>query len=309
MSIVTVSLNPTIDMASEANVIHPTNKTRTYNESYDPGGGGVNVARVIKALGGDASVICLAGGFTGQLLDELMGEHSIDRTIVPIKGNTRVSVTIFERKSGQEYRFIPNGPRLEPDEVAACLAAIEACDCTHLVASGSVPLGAPTDILARIAGIAASKGARFILDSSGAGLSETLEQVPVYLVKPSIGELETLVGRRLDHEATRAAAMDLIERGRAEIVAVTLGASGVLIATHEGVRHIAAPPVPVRSAVGAGDSFVAAITLALAEGRDLEDACLYAVAAGAAAVMTSGTQMCQGADVERIHGELRAGLG
>ena len=149
MAIVTMSLNPTIDVASEADLVRPTHKVRTSNETYDPGGGGVNVARVISELGGEAEVICPAGGFSGGLLDELLGQAGIRRTVVPIKGSTRISFTVFERKSGLEYRFIPNGPRLSTEEVEACLEAVRRCECDYFVASGSVPLGAPTNILAQ----------------------------------------------------------------------------------------------------------------------------------------------------------------
>ena len=254
MGIVTMSLNPTIDVASEADLVRPTHKVRTSNESYDPGGGGVNVARVIAELGGTARVICPAGGFSGNLLDHLLGQAGIPRTIVPIKGNTRISFTVYERKTGSEYRFIPNGPKLSPQELEACLEAVRQAEFDYFIASGSVPLGAPTDVLAQIAEIVRDKGGKFILDSSGAGLSVTLQNVPVYMVKPSIGELEAFMGRRLDDESAREAAVDLVARGRAEIVAVTLGATGAMVATRDGVLRMRSPRVQAYSAVGAGDS-------------------------------------------------------
>ncbi len=306
MTIVTLSLNPTIDIASETDIVRPTSKTRTYNETYDPGGGGVNVARTIHELGGKAQVICPAGGFTGAILDELLGRIPIERTIVPISGMTRIGTTIYERKSGMEYRFVPNGPRLSDAEVERCLEAIRDVDCEYLVASGSVPLGAPTDVLAQIAIIAAEKGAKLVLDSSGAGLSVTLDTASVYLVKPSISELEALVGRRLDDETTERAAAELVEQGKCEIVAVTMGAAGALVVTRDRVIQMLAPPMQARSAVGAGDSFVAALTLALSREDDLEDAVTYAIAAGAATVLTTGTRLCRAPDVQRIYDELRS---
>ncbi len=307
MRIVTMSLNPTIDVASEADLVRPVHKVRTSNETYDPGGGGVNVARVITELGGEAEVICPAGGFSGALLDQLLGDAGIRRTIVPIKGNTRISFTVYERKTGSEYRFTPNGPKLSPEEMEACLEAVRRAKFDYFVASGSVPLGAPTDVLAQIAEIVREKGGKFILDSSGAGLSVTLERVPVYMVKPSINELEALKGRRLDDEAARDAAVDLVQRGRAEIVAVTLGASGAMVATRDGVLRMRSPRVQAHSAVGAGDSFVGAMALALSEQRSIGDALTFAVAAGAASVLTAGTRLCKTADVQRIYDEIRSG--
>jgi 6-phosphofructokinase 2 len=170
-----------------------------------------------------------------------------------------------------------------------------------------VPLGAPTDILAQIAAIVHERGAKFILDSSGAGLSVTLQHVPVYMVKPSIGEFEALMGRRLDDESAREAAVDLVKRGRAEIVAVTMGASGAMVAYKGGVLRMRSPRVQAYSAVGAGDSFVGAMTLALSEGRPMEDALTFAISAGAASVLMPGTRLGMAADVKRIYEELSSG--
>lgn len=301
MAIVTFSLNPTIDMMTEADLVRPTHKIRTSNETYEPGGGGVNVARVINELGGTASLICTAGGFMGKMLDELLSAIPIRHTLVPIAGNTRIAVTIYERKTGHEFRFTPNGPTLAPEEVAACLDAVSAADFDTFVASGSIPLGAPSDILAQVAGIARSKGARFILDSSGAGLSVTLERAKVTLVKPSLGELEALVGRRLDRKTAEEAAAGLVRRGCAEIVAVTMGAAGALVVTAERTYRIKSPKIEARSAVGAGDAFVGAMTLALAQNRRIDDALMFATAAGAATALTPVAKVCAKDDVDRLY--------
>ena len=304
MAIVTLSLNPTIDVSSETDRVLPTHKIRTANEQYEPGGGGVNVARVIIELGGTARLICPAGGFSGQMLDELLGADPVPRRIVPIAGRTRISFTVLERKTGNEFRFTPNGPKLSAEELAACLDAVRAEDFDYLVASGSVPMGAPTDILAQVADIVAAKGAKFVLDSSGAGLSVTLERAHAYLVKPSMSELEALVGRRLDNETVKDAAAGLVNRGSAEIVAVTMGAAGALVVTRDKVLRVVAPKVDVRSAVGAGDAFVGAMTLALSQGRPLEEAVMFATAAGAAATLTPLAKVCAPEDVARLEAQV-----
>lgn len=306
MTIVTLSLNPTIDMTSETDLVRPTHKIRTSDETFEPGGGGVNVARVIIELGGEATVICPAGGFSGRMLEELLDAVPVQHVIVPIEGNTRISSTVFERKTGYEYRFTPNGPTLSPGEVAACLDAIRAAEFDTFVASGSVPLGAPTDILAQIADIVHQKGARFILDSSGAGLRVTLERARhVSLVKPSLSELESLAGRRLDHKAAEQAAIDLVADGRIDIVAVTMGAAGAFIATRERTYRVAAPKVEPRSAVGAGDAFVGTMTLALARNEPLEDAIMMATAAGAATTLTPVAKVCAHTDILRLYEQVR----
>jgi 6-phosphofructokinase 2 len=234
-----------------------------------------------------------------------LGAIPLQRRIIPISGSTRISFTVFERKTGDEFRFTPNGPKLSAEELAACLDAIRNMDYDYFVASGSVPMGAPTDILAQVADIVDRKGARFVLDSSGAGLSMTLEKSRVYFVKPSMSELEALVGRRLDDETAEEAAKDLVARGRAEIVAVTMGASGAIVVTRDGALRVQAPKVETRSAVGAGDAFVGAMTLALSRGEAIEDALMLATAAGAATALTPVSKVCALTDVTRLHEEMK----
>lgn len=305
--IVTLTLNPTIDGSSEAETVRPEHKVRTAKERYDPGGGGINVARVVRALGGDALAICLAGGATGPVLDALLAEHGVPRRLVPIAGPTRISLTVYERASGMEYRFVPQGPTLSDQEVQACLDAIGEVECDYFVASGSLPPGAPKDMLAQAGRIAAERGARFVLDSSGAGLRATLGRAPVHLVKPSLGELQALIGRDLpDAAAQEKAAEELVGSGAADMVAVTLGRDGAILASRDGVARMTAPEVPVRSAVGAGDSFLAAMVCALSHGKPPREAFLRGMAGGAAAVMTPGTELARPADVARLYKALKA---
>jgi len=156
--ILTVALNPAIDVSSEADSVRTSHKVRTYNETYDPGGGGVNVARVVTELGGDVEVLYLAGGATGTLLGELLDRNRIRRQLIRIAGNTRISFTVQERSTGREFRFVGNGPTVDATELGACLDAIRASDFNYLVASGSLPIGVPPDTFAILAGIAAAKG-------------------------------------------------------------------------------------------------------------------------------------------------------
>ena len=308
-TIITLTPNPAIDLWCEADAVKPIHKIRTFNEDLDPGGGGINVARVITALGGDVEAICLAGGVTGALLGELLDERGISHRLIPIAGRTRMSYTVHEHKSALEYRFIPSGPHLTEAELESCLQAVRASECRFFVASGSLPLGAPADFFIQVAEIVTAKGARFILDSSGTSLKETMQRAEVFLVKPSLSEIESLVGRKLDDPKDQDnAAASLVRDGFAKIVAVTLGGAGALLATAEGVLRMPSARVEARSTVGAGDSFLGAMTFALAAGRSYADALCYGVAGGAAAVLHPGTKLCNRADVDRIDAELRAAV-
>jgi 6-phosphofructokinase 2 len=299
--IVTLTLNPAIDASAEAEVVRPIRKIRTWGERYDPGGGGINVARVIQELGGQSLAVYLGGGITGAALEQMVRDSGIEARRIPIVGHTRMSHTVHERSSGLEYRFVPQGPVLEKRECEAGLAALDELDCEYLVASGSLPRGVPAGFYVQVADIAARKGAKFILDTSGEALRKVTER-GVHLIKPSLRELEELVGEDLPEAADQERAVRaLIDRRAADMVALTLGRDGALLGTRAGLCRLEGVRVKTRSAVGAGDSFLAAMTLGLAQGRGPNDAFALAVAAGTAAVMTAGTELCRRADVERLY--------
>lgn len=301
LNIATLTLNPTIDVSYEVEQVFHTHKVRTLKEHYDPGGGGINVARVFVRLGGNARCFYLSGGATGHALDGLLDLHQLVRCRITIAGPTRVSTSILEHEGGKEYRFVPPGPAIAPREWQECLDRLAETDCDYLVASGSLPPGLPEDFYTRVAAIAAGRGIRMVLDSSGPGLRGGLAGGNVFLVKPSLGELRQLAGMELETtEAIAAAAMAIVEKGQAELVAVTMGHNGALLARKSGTLHLPAVPIEAKSAVGAGDSFLAAMTYGLASGRDPAEAFRLGIAAGAAAVLTPGTDLCHRADVERL---------
>lgn len=301
--ILSIALNPAIDVSAEAAAVRTTRKIRTTNETYDPGGGGVNVARTVSALGGDIELLYLSGGVTGTLLDGLLGRAGIRGSRIGIAGDVRISFTVFERENTSEYRFVGSGPVVSRDELAASLDAIRAAEFRYCVASGSLPRGAPDDFLVSIAAAVHEKGGSFVVDSSGAGLKAVLDRASVYLVKPSLEELEDYAGCTLAGDGVREVATDLVRRGRAEIVAVTLGPHGALVASAEGIVRLPAIPVEVRSSVGAGDSFLSAMVLALSRGKSIGEATRYGIAGGAAALLRPGTKLCDAESVARLYAQ------
>ena len=299
--ILSVSLNPAVDISCTAEAVEPTIKVRTSNQVEDPGGCGVNVARVIATLGGRPELLYLAGGATGALLREILGSLPVKQHRVVSSASTRISYTVRDLKQGLEYRFIPEGPAIKRNEFQQVLDIVEQMDFDYIVTTGSLPKHAPQDAYAQIAQIAARKGARVILDSSGRALSETLEQASVFLIKPSLEEMEQLIGKPLDPEQAGEEALKIVRRGSAENIVVSMGAQGALLAMTSGVSFGSAPSVTPGSAVGAGDSFVAAMTFALANDIEIEEAFHLGIAAGSAAVMTTGTQLCRREDVVRLY--------
>jgi len=288
--ITTLTLNPTIDLASEAKAVQPVRKVRTFNERQDPGGGGVNVSRVVREFGGETLALILAGGVTGRFLEELLDEAGVPRRSIPIAGQTRISHTVLDQESGLEYRFVAQGPEVSAAEWGAALQELEEIDGGWLVASGSLPAGAPADFYARVAAIAQRRGLHLVLDTSGDAFRAAMEHGGIEVAKPSLGEFEAFIGRELrETAALERAAMELVRSGRVRHLAVTLGHNGALLASGETTLRLPALDVEVKGAVGAGDSFLAAMTMALARGRDVKDAFAWGMAAGAAAVSSPGT--------------------
>jgi 6-phosphofructokinase 2 len=308
-SIATLTMNPTIDVAYDVDRVRHTRKMRAEGERVCPGGGGINVARVFARLGGNASCYYLSGGAMGAAFDGLVKQHGLTCRRIAIAQETRVSLAVLERASGKEYRFVPRGPMVAESEWRECLEQLAKARCDYVVASGSLPRGVPSDFYARLAGILRTRAIPLVLDSSGEALREGLAAGSLLLVKPSLGELRELVGSEVESpEDIADAALGIVGAGQAELVAVTMGHRGAVLASSEGAIHLPAIEIETKSAVGAGDSFLAGMVHALGEGRAPLEAFRYGMAAGAAAVLTPGTALAFPEDIERLHalgGEIR----
>ena len=299
--ILTLTLNPALDCSIEADKVEPVHKVRTFNESYAPGGGGINVARAVVQLGGNATALYLAGGATGAFLGELLDKAGVPHEAVRIDGNTRISFNVFDRASHQDYRFVPEGPEVNEADIERLLARVEAFAPGWIVASGSLPRRASADVYARMAESAAIRSSKLVLDTSGSALKASIAQGGLALIKPSIGELESLGGSPLKRASeAEDAALNLVKTGASAMVAVTLGKDGGFLADHEGIYRLPALEIEALSAVGAGDSFLAGMVQALSEGKSNRQAFRTGMAAGAAACLNIGTQLCHKADVERL---------
>jgi len=303
--IVTVTLNPAVDVATSIERVLDTRKLRCSAGRRDPGGGGINVARVVQRLGGDCLALYLAGGVMGRMLTQLLDAEHVAGLCIGIAGETRENFSVSETATGREYRFVLPGPPVTQDEWERCLDQVNsfAAPPRYLVMSGSLPPGAPADLYARLARTASARGTRVVLDTSGPALAAALD-AGVYLVKPSLNELRELTGQPLATETEwHCAAQDIVREGRARLVALTLGERGALVASAERTLQVPALPIHVCSAIGAGDSFLAALIWALNRGAGIEEACSYGQAAASAALLSVGTGLCSRADVERLYRE------
>jgi 6-phosphofructokinase 2 len=300
--IVTFTPNPALDISTSVEQVMPTHKMRCVAPRHDPGGGGINVARVVRRLGGDVTAVYPRGGLTGELFDRLVDGESIARRTVDIAGETRQDFAVHEDASGLQFRFVLPGPVLAEHEWRACLDTLAACTghADFVVASGSLPPGAPFDFYGRASLIVTSSGGKFLVDTSGPALKAALAE-GVWLAKPSLRELCDVVGESLDDEADwiRACA-GLVKDRRAEIVALTLGHRGALLVARDCALRAEPPPITPLSSVGAGDSFLGAMVWGLAAGFDLAGALRLGVAAGSSAVLNPGTELAHADDTHRL---------
>ncbi len=299
--VVTLTLNPALDVATRIHSVAPEIKLRCAEPGFHPGGGGINVSRALRFLGGQSSAVYAAGGHNGAMLTQLLTSEGIDSQPVNIAGITRENVVVYEESTGLQYRFTMPGPALSAAEWIACLEALFNLNPAFIVASGSLPPGVPVEIYGEITRYAREYGIRVILDTAGDALNRAIGK-GIYLLKPNLRELELFAGEALPGESQiRAAGQRLIAEGLAEVLVVSLGAAGAALITGADCVFLHAPIVPIQSKVGAGDSMVGGIVMGLARGFPLSDAARLGVAAGSAAVMTAGTALCRGEDAWRLY--------
>ena len=290
--IVTLTFNPALDVSTTTPRVEPAHKLRCSAPVVHPGGGGINVARVLHRLGADVRAVFTAGGPTGTALQALLHDEGVPIEVVPTAEDTRQSFAALSTDTGEEYRFVLPGPRLSDKEQQACMEACLRAQPSLLVASGSLCPGMPTDTYAQLARQCLAHGIKLAVDTSGPALHEALK-AGVHLIKPSLRELRELCGCALpDQAAQLQACRQLIADGQAQVIALSLGAEGAMLVSADGAWQAPALPVEVLSTIGAGDSFLAGLVHALSQGEALPQAFTLAVAASAAALSAQGTALC-----------------
>ena len=301
--IVTLTPNPAIDLSTSVDRILPTRKLRCAPQRRDPGGGGVNVARVVKRFGGDVEAILPVGGFTGQLLRRLIDDEEIANRVIAAEAETREDFSVSELSTAQQYRFVLPGLPLREAEWRGCLEALAATvpQPKFVVGSGSLPPGVPNDFYAQAAAIARKLGAKFVVDTSGAPLAAAIDH-GVYMIKPNLREMRDLFGAELlDQNDWIVAAREYIEcrKGR--------GRRAIARPSRRAARHAGSGIAGAAAADQAGQrgrrrrQFPRRDDFSLAKGDSLADAFRLGMAAGASALIHAGTELCRPEDAYRLY--------
>ncbi len=309
LPILTVTLNPALDVTTHVAALKPRQKLRCSSPVLHAGGGGINVSRAIRELGGESRAFVALGGSTGIQLQIVLRRSGLATDLWQLTGETRTSFTVMEDGTGEPYRFVMPGPTVSPGEAVAILHKLEQIILHYpgyVVASGSLPPGIPSDFYGRLAAICRKLGSRFIVDTHGEALRAAARERP-FLIRANHLEAQELVGG----EANRAAhvlARQLVEGGYTETAIIAIGDRGAILSTRDGETEIRPPRVQMKSGVGAGDSFVAALVFALASGWSMTDAARYGVAAAASAVTTDATELCHRPDVDAYFAQIGASV-
>lgn len=305
-TILTITLNPAVDKSSSVQNIIPEKKLRCSFPKYEPGGGGINVSRALKRLGIASDIFFISGGKTGGLLEALLKAEQLNIFPFHVTTETRENFIVLDISINKQYRFGFPGEQLTQAEEKEILSSLPMVN--HLpdfvVISGSLPTETNPDFIRKLINMYKTKGSKIIIDTSGEALQTAVEE-GVFLLKPNIGELAFLVGKeKLEDTDIDQAAQLIISQGKAEVVVVSLGALGaVLFSASEKIR-IEAPPVDVKSTVGAGDSMVAGMISVLAKGGDYKDVLSMGIACGSATTMTEGTGLFTRENAKHLFDEI-----
>lgn len=285
--IVTLTLNPALDKATSVEALVPEKKLRCTSMTVEAGGGGINVSKAVKELGGTSQAIFTSGGYNGQLLENLVRRQNIPFTAIQVEGETRESIIVNERSTNKEFKFIMPGSALTQNilkEVKLLVGQLQT-GTKFFVFSGSIPEGVPDDFLAELGSLLKEKGISFIIDTSGNPLKKALAQ-DVFLIKPNLSELCFLVGTKyLELSEVNDAALQVIDQSKCKNIVVSMGAAGAMLINKEYNLTIPAPQVKKLSTVGAGDSMIGGICFMLQQGKSLRHAVQFAVACGTAATI------------------------
>ena len=301
--VLTITMNPAVDVNSEADKVITNQKVRCVKPDYDPGGGGINVARVITRLGVQAKAFYLAGGITGDYLTYLMKEEKVPHEVVTINGMTRENTSIIDNKTGEQYRFVFPGPEIQESEWEESLKWIEENIAQYdiVVGSGSLPPGVPTDFYSKIAELALGKDKMYVLDTSGETMVEGIKNGATF-IKPNQEEFEEL-RKRTGSGTNDELIQKLFDQGIENII-YTRGKEKTLLINKRGRKEFVPPEIEVNSSIGAGDSFIGGLVAGLMKGMQSPKAVCYGISAAASTLKSAGTDLCELNDVEKIHTQL-----
>lgn len=302
MKITTLTLNPALDKNAKVDGIIAGSKLRCHSIMYQPGGGGINVSRMLQRLGLDSQCLFPSGGDTGAYLSKLLMKEKVSINTIPIKNWTRENLAVVDTKTNLQYRFGMPGNKLSKRELNAIKKTISRNlqNNDFLVLSGSLATNLPPDFYLKLIQEFSCKKTRIVIDTSGIYLKKALDH-PVYLIKPNQRELAQLAGKDfLTNIEQEDFAQALVKKGKAQYVVVSLGAKGAFLACKEGLFYQSTPSVLVKSTIGAGDSMVGGLIYGIHKQYSPKEILKMGIACGVATTMSEGTKLATHKNIRKV---------
>jgi len=304
--IVTVTLNPAIDQTLVLDRFVAGDTLRVKSSRFDAGGKGINVSRVVRELGGQSVAMGFAPGGLGRYIEQTLKSEGIECDFVHTKGETRTNITIMDETRHMQTILSDPGPETDERMVEQLLTKLrkrlKAND--WLVVAGSIPPPLSPALYVEMITMARDRWVHTVLDADGPALVAGVAAKPE-MVKGNRRELERLLDRHLDDEESTLEAAHILREMTIRTAVVTRGREGAVAESDEGSWRSLAPRVRAVSAVGSGDAFLAGVVHSLSRGGSMEDALRLGVAAGTAAVLTPGTELCHRREVDVLQPRVR----
>lgn len=302
MNITTLTINPALDKSAKVNSLVPDQKLQCHSIVYQPGGGGINVSRVLNRLEEQTNCIITSGGDTGKSLNELLLKEGIKPKTVFVKAWTRENLSVVDVKTNFQYRFGMPSNDLQQEEIDEIKLMLDKCLNNNdiLVLSGSLPQNVPTNYYASLIKHVSQKNIKIIIDTSGPALTEALKE-KVFLIKPNQRELAQWADKEfLSSMEQEDFALEMVATGKATYVVVSLGARGAFMASKEGIVYQSTPSISAKSTIGAGDSMVAGLIYGIKNNYSVNDILKWGVACGVATTMSEGTNLASKSNIKSV---------
>jgi len=298
--IVSLSLNPAIDLTYQINDLEHDKKTRATSSHYDPGGTGINVGRALEKLKANSFTCCITAGKMGEFLHSMLEQELNNVTTLQVEGETRINTTLIQQKPQYQYEINAVGPPITCEQLDKIISQfLSLCQQGIGVLTGSLPPGIPDSTYQSINLALQKQGGRCIIDAPVSVLKKALVSKP-FLIKPNQHELELLTDKKLNSiEQVANEARTLVDQGT-QYVCVSLAEKGALLTAADNSYYCNSPKIKVHSTVGAGDSIVAGLAYAFTQNYSPEQALKFAVACGAGTAMQAGTQLFRPHDLENL---------
>ena len=302
--IVSLSLNPAIDLTYQVDCLIHDQKSRAASTYYDPGGTGINVGRALEKLNTNSHTCCIIAGTMGKFLETMLKQELEHLSTLQVEGETRINTTILQQTPFRQYEVNAIGPSITPRQLELIIDQfLTVCGQGIGVLTGSLPPGISDGTYLHINTRLKKQGGKAIIDAPLINLKIALVSNP-FLIKPNLHELEILQNKTLKNIEQIATEARIITQRGTEYVCVSLGEKGAILTTPDNSYFCNSPRIEVISTVGAGDSMVAGLAHAFAQKKSPDQALKFAVACGAGTAKQKGTQLFKLDELDKLMKEI-----